>query len=150
MHTRTPRLLVGLLTAFFVALGLAAPASAGVVAPDAQEVVREIVFPIVGSTSYSDTFGACRSGCSRGHEGTDMMAAKLTLLVAARDATVTGFKDTATPDGSQGNYVMLRDSEGWEYWYIHVNNDSPGTDDGANPKEWMFGPGIARGAKVEV
>lgn len=150
MHTRTPRLLAGLLTALFVALGLAAPASAGEVAPDAQEAVREIVFPIVGSTSYSDTFGACRSGCSRGHEGTDMMAAKLTLLVAARDATVTGFKDTATPDGSQGNYVMLRDAEGWEYWYIHVNNDSPGTDDGANPKDWMFGPGIARGAKVKA
>jgi len=152
MHPRTPRLLAGLLIAALVAVAtlLAAPASAGEVAPDAEEVVREVVFPVVGPHSYSDTFGACRSGCSRGHEGTDIMAAKLTRLVAARDATVTGFKDTATPDGSQGNYVMLRDAEGWEYWYIHLNNDSPGTDDGANPKDWMFGPGVVRGAKVKA
>lgn len=149
---RSPRLPTGLLTAVLVALAtlLAAPASAGEVAPDAQEVVREIVFPVAGPNTYSDTFGACRSGCSRTHEGTDIMAAKLIPLVAARDATVTGLKDTATPDGSQGNYVMLRDAQGWEYWYIHVNNDSPGTDDGANPKDWMFGPGITRGAKVKA
>jgi len=149
---RSPRLLAGLLTAVLVALAtfLAAPATAGEVAPDAQDAVRPIVFPVAGPSSYGDTFGACRSGCSRVHEGTDIMAAKLTLLVAARDATVTGFKDTATPDGSEGNYVMLRDAEGWEYWYIHVNNDSPGTDDGANPRDWAFGPGITRGAKVKA
>jgi hypothetical protein len=155
----TPRrstrlLLAGLLTSLvaplLLAAALGAPAGAAVVAPDAQDVVRPIVFPVVGRYTYSDTFGACRSGCSRGHEGTDIMAAKLTLMVAARDATVKWIKDTATPDGAQGNYVMLADAEGWEYWYIHVNNDSPGTDDSANPKDWMFGPGITPGAEVKA
>jgi len=158
MHTghRSPRplLVAGLLTVLVATLlavaGLVAPAGAAVVAPDAQEVVRPIVFPVAGPNTYSDTFGACRSGCSRGHEGTDIMAAKLTLLVAARDAEVKWLKDTATPDGAQGNYVMLRDAEGWEYWYIHVNNDSPGTDDGANPRDWMFAPGIEVGADVKA
>ncbi|HEU5084410.1 MAG TPA: DUF4214 domain-containing protein [Acidimicrobiales bacterium] len=139
------------LTVALTATALAAgTAAAGTVAPDAEEAVRSIVFPVAGPNTYSDTFGACRSGCTRGHEGTDIMTPKLTPLVAARDATVTWLKDTATPDGSQGNYVMLRDAEGWEYWYIHVNNDSPGTDDGANPRQWIFGPGIQRGARVEA
>lgn len=129
---------------------LAVPASAAEVAADYDTAVRDIVFPVAGPNTYSDTFGACRSGCNRGHEGTDIMAAKLTELVAARDATVTWLKDTATADGSGGNYLMLRDAQGWEYWYIHINNDSPGTDDGANPKEWIFGPGIEQGATVEA
>jgi len=139
----------GALLAALCTLGLLAPpASAATVAPDAQTATRAITFPVAGTNTYTDTFGACRSGCTRGHEGTDIMTKKLTPLVAARDGVVTGLKDTATPDGSQGNYLMIRDADGWEYWYIHVNNDSPGTDDGANPKEWMFGPDIQRGARV--
>jgi len=141
---------VGLTAALGITALGAGAASAGTVAPDAQEAVRSIVFPVSGPNSYSDTFGACRSGCTRGHEGTDIMTPKLTPLVAARDATVTWLKDTATPDGSEGNYLMLRDADGWEYWYIHVNNDSPGTDDGANPDEWIFGPGVERGARVRA
>ena len=138
------------LTALGAMAAAPAPAAAGTVAADAQTAVRDIVFPVAGRNTYSDTFGACRSGCTRGHEGTDIMTPKLTPLVAARDSTVTWLKDTATPDGSEGNYLMLRDADGWEYWYIHINNDSPGTDDGANPAEWIFAPGIARGATVRA
>ncbi len=139
---------VALITILATVAALVAPASAATVAPDADTAVRSIVFPVAGPASYTDTFGACRSGCTRPHEGIDIMSPKLTKLVAARDATVTWLKDTATPDGSQGNYLMLRDADGWEYWYIHINNDSPGTDDGANPPEWIFGPGIVKGATV--
>jgi hypothetical protein len=148
MPSAIRRAAVALLTLLAVAGLAASPASAATVAPDAETAVRDIVFPVDGSYTYSDTFGACRSGCSRGHEGTDIMTEKLTPLVAAADATVTWLKDTATPDGSEGNYLRLRDDEGWEYWYIHVNNDSPGTDDGVNPEDWVFAPGIERGAEV--
>ena len=150
MFVTLRRACVALIAALCTLGLLGAPASAGVVSEDAQTAVRQIVFPVAGPNTYSDTFGACRSGCSRGHEGTDIMAKKLTELVAARDATVKWLKDTATPDGSQGNYLMLKDADGWEYWYIHINNDSPGTDDGKNPKEWIFGPGIVQGAKVSA
>ncbi len=141
---------LALVTAVALITSQTVPASAADVAPDADTAVRQIVFPVAGPSSYTDTFGACRSGCSRPHEGIDIMAPKLTKLVAARDATVTWLKDTATPDGSQGNYLTLRDSDGWEYWYIHINNDTPGTDDGANPPEWIFGPGITKGAEVSA
>lgn len=148
MFVMLRRALAAIVTTICVVGTVAAPASAEV-AVDYQTAVRNITFPVAGSDyRYSDTFGACRSGCSRGHEGTDIMTPQLTKLLAARDATVTWSKNTATPDGSQGNYLMLTDSDGWEYWYIHINNDSPGTDDGANPTEWIFAPGIERGSKV--
>ena len=41
------------------------------------------------------------------------------------------FVDNGT--ATQGNMLVLRDAGGWEYWYLHVNNDTPGTDDGLNP-----------------
>ena len=33
----------------------------------------DIVFPVAGVSAYSDTFGACRDGCARNHEGADIM-----------------------------------------------------------------------------
>ena len=149
-HRRAPLRVAAALVTVLVALGPATTAAAATVAPDAETAVRDIVFPVDGTSTYSDTFGACRSGCTRAHAGIDIMTAKLTPLLAATDATVTSLKGTATPDGSAGNYLILEDSAGWEYWYIHVNNDSPGTDDGANPEEWVFGPGVAQGAAVEA
>ena len=38
-------------------------------------------------SSWTDTYGACRDGCSRRHEGQDLMAQKLTRLVACCDGT---------------------------------------------------------------
>jgi hypothetical protein len=102
--------------------------------------------PVQGSFSYHDDFGDPRSNGST-HEGNDLMVAKGRPLLAATDATVRRiFVDNGT--ASQGNMLVLRDSEGWEYWYIHINNDTPGTDDGLNPLEHAFAPGIAVGARV--
>lgn len=126
------------------------PHARAAVAPDAHTAVRDIVFPVIGDVRYTDTFGACRSGCSRSHQGQDLMGEKLMPLLAANDATVTWLRDNATPSGSRGNLVILTDAEGWEYWYIHVNNDSPGTDDGANPRRWAFTEGIDIGAEVRA
>ncbi|MBA2624287.1 MAG: M23 family metallopeptidase, partial [Acidimicrobiia bacterium] len=47
-----------------------------------------------------------------------------------------------------GNMLVLRDPEGWEYWYMHINNDTPGTDDGRNERRWAFVGGIEEGARV--
>jgi len=143
----TLRRAAGALTALVATAGLVGTAAAAEVAADADTAVRDITFPVDGTYQYTDTFGDSRSG-GRGHQGTDIMTPKLTELVAARDATVVGLKSTATPDGSEGNYLMLEDEQGWEYWYIHLNNDSPGTDDGANPDEWIFGPGVEKGSRV--
>ena len=72
------------------------------------------------------------------------MGTKLERLVACVTGTVVGFKyDTA------GNYLYLADAAGYYYGYLHINNDTPGTDDGANPRNWAFAPGIDIGSKVQ-
>jgi hypothetical protein len=102
-----------------------------------------IRFPVDGPSTWSDTFGACRDGCARPHEGQDIMADKLQPIVAARAGRVTWMQYSTS-----GNYVFIQAADGWTYGYIHLNNDSPGTDDGANPRRWAFGPGIERGKWV--
>ena len=123
--TRTDRLaaLSGLLAALaFVGLGL-------LVSPAEAEVHR-ITLPIhpdhVDRVHWSDTFGAPRSG-GRTHIGVDMMGPKMVPLVAAADSVVTWGRF----DNSRGSIVRFRDGAGWEYQYIHINNDTPGTDDGS-------------------
>ena len=108
-------------------------------------VIRKIVLPVQGSFSYSDDFGDPRSG-GRTHEGNDLMVPKLRPLLAAADARV---RRVNIDDGAnEGNMLTLRDDDGWEYRYIHINNDNPGTDDGANPLEHAFAAGIEVGARV--
>ncbi len=108
-------------------------------------VIRKIVLPVQGSFSYSDDFGDPRSG-GRTHEGNDLMVPKLRPLLAAADARV---RRVNIDDGAnEGNMLTLRDDDGWEYRYIHINNDTPGTDDGANPLAHAFAAGIEVGARV--
>ena len=136
------RLVLGLVV---LLAGMTIPTGVASAATESQEVTyRRITFPVDGPTSYGNTWMQCRDGCSRHHEGTDIMGHKLEALVAAHDGTV---RWTRT-DGN--NMLSLRDEDGWEYWYVHVNNDTPGTDDGANPAAFMFFPGIESGVDVKA
>ncbi len=101
-----------------------------------------MVFPVAGEHSYSNTFGAPRSD-GRTHEGTDIYADKLTPVVAVADGTVIR---TAVGDLA-GRYIVIRHTDGWLSYYLHLNNDTPGTDDGLGG-EWL--PGIEVGATVEA
>lgn len=107
---------------------------------------RSIVFPLAAEVSFRDTFGAPRSG-GRTHQGQDLMAPKGLGVVAVADGTITWMKHTTA--GNAGNYLVLTDSDGWEYWYIHLNNDTPGTDDGLNRYDQAFADGIRKGQKVK-
>jgi hypothetical protein len=131
-----------------IANGTAArPARAAVDPDDPNVVVRRITVPVQGTFSYRDDFGDPRTGHT--HQGNDLMVAKGRPLLAATNGTVRRvFVDNGT--ATQGNMLVLRDAEGWEYWYIHINNDTPGTDDGLNPLEHAFAPGITVGAAVKA
>jgi len=120
----------------------AAPSSAAV--GDVEH--RPITFPVEGSVSYTDDFGDARVGHT--HQGNDLKGTKMQRLVAATDATVR-FTRVASA-GTAGNMVALRDAQGWEYWYLHMNNDTPGTDDGNAALPDILGPGIVAGAKVRA
>ncbi|HVE75170.1 MAG TPA: peptidoglycan DD-metalloendopeptidase family protein, partial [Actinomycetota bacterium] len=106
---------------------------------------RQIHFPVAGPVTYTDDFGDPRSG-GRTHTGIDIMGAKLQHLIAAAGGRVSYIRTDSS--GTSGNMLTIRDSAGWQYTYVHVNNDSPGTDDNANPAQWIFTPGISLGATV--
>ncbi len=108
--------------------------------PDTE--IYQMIFPIEGDNSYGDTWGACRDGCSRTHEGTDIFAAKMTPVVAVADGTVGWMNDT---QGGNCCAMALNHDDGWASWSIHLNNDTPGTDDGQG---WGFAPGITTGVHV--
>ena len=136
-----PRFLHRLLVASVVVAPLLAsvPASA-----DEGPAFRRIAFPVDGPVTFGDDFGDPRSG-GRSHEGNDLMGTKLQKLVAAVDGRVT-----YSTSGLAGNMVTVTDAEGWSYRYIHVNNDTPGTDDGLNPLEWVLAPNLVLGGRVKV
>ena len=95
----------------------------------ADAALYRITFPVhpdrIDDVYWSDTWGAPRSG-GRSHIGVDIMGERMIPLVAANDSVVTWGEF----DNAGGNIVRLRDDNGWEYQYIHINNDTPGTDDG--------------------
>ncbi|MCP3989663.1 MAG: DUF4214 domain-containing protein, partial [Actinomycetia bacterium] len=97
-------------------------------AAEAAEV-RPMTLPIhrnrIADMHWTDTFGAARSS-GRSHIGVDMLGPKMVPLVAVKDATVSWGRF----ENERGSILRLRDDEGWEYQYIHLNNDTPGTDNG--------------------
>lgn len=123
--------------AFVLALGLVAPLPAG--AGDDLELVFPQEFEV---TELTDSFGAPRAG--RRHMGNDLMAPKMTEVYAVADGVVLGIRDR----GSAGRYVVIEHSDGWESWYMHLNNDTPGTDDGSAPIE--LGVVVEEGDVVEA
>jgi murein DD-endopeptidase MepM/ murein hydrolase activator NlpD len=92
-----------------------------------------------------DTFGAARGGGTRRHIGQDIMAPKLTPIVAVFDGTV---HFNRTHDVKAGNMLTLKGANGWNAVYIHINNDTPGTDDGQGSWEYAYAPGLQDGQKV--
>src|SRR3954470_9684858 len=103
---------------------------------------KALAFPVREAVTYYDDFGGVRN-----HPGNDLMGKKLDHELAANDGTITFARNDSS--GHSGNMLILTGTDGWKYWYIHINNDTPGTDDGKNPANWRFAPGIANGAHVK-
>lgn len=100
--------------------------------------VVPIVFPLESGGTFTASFGAPRDGGSRTHKGIDIFAEKLTPVVAAREGVVILVRGTV---GGDCCAIRLRHPDGAETLYLHLNNDTPGTDDG-------LGFGIAEGLVV--
>jgi hypothetical protein len=101
---------------------------------------NQIVFPIVGGDiRFIDDFYQLR-GSGRVHSATDIMTngVKGLPVVAASDGVVSWI-------GSTCCYLAIDHGGGYETWYIHLNNDTPGTDDGMG---WGYAPGIQEGTPV--
>lgn len=109
-------------------------------APSLADDVVQLTFPVDGPYHPSyDTFGDCRGvDCSRSHEGVDILADKMTPVVAAANGFVTvvrGLDPEGLPVENSHQWLVIQ-HDGWQSRYLHLNNDTEGTDDG-------FGYGIA-------
>ncbi|MDA2978189.1 MAG: peptidoglycan-binding protein [Actinomycetota bacterium] len=109
------------------------------------DVDYDLVFPVDGEHHFSDTFWAGRSHGF--HVGQDIMADKMTPVVAAADGVVRLVNWTAEPhmNPSRCCTLVIRHDDGWESWYIHLDNDTTGTDDG---KGWGIKRAITPGVRV--
>lgn len=125
-------------------LGAGGPAAADFGNPAHRGPDRPLTFPVVGRVAFTDTFGAPRSG-GRSHAGLDLMAGKMQPLVAAAAGTVTRM---TVPEPTYGYMLTITGDDGWSYNYVHINNDTPGTDDGIAPLSAVFAPGLSEGARV--
>jgi murein DD-endopeptidase MepM/ murein hydrolase activator NlpD len=125
---------------------LAARSARPTVPAHGDGAMRAIAFPVLGPVSYADGWGDCRDGCARHHEGTDILGVRMQPLLAAVDGTVTRVRHENV--GKSGAAVTITDADGWRYNYFHVNNDTPGGDDGAATPDWQFTPGLGVGDRV--
>lgn len=128
------RIATSIFTAFVLLVGVFAypmPAQADGFDPS------NIVFPVIGEVTFIDDFHQTRSG-GRTHDATDIMGPKMLPVVAVADGVVKWI-------GSSCCFLSIDHGGGWETWYIHLNNDTPGTDDG---QAWGIAPGIERGTPV--
>jgi hypothetical protein len=115
-------------------------------------VVVPILFPMEHRISWEGTFGAARSG-GRTHAGNDLMAPKMTPLLAVVDGTLDwmNFTGKLSSYNNQPYYnLLLRGDDGNDYFYIHINNDTPGTDDGIGGPQYAYAPGMQNGTRVHA
>ncbi len=109
----------------------------------AQVVDRAIVFPVIGPVTYYNDYGQQRAGHL--HIGNDLVGQKLFPLVSAVDGIVTSIN---LPEESWGYSVTIRDRDGYSYHYLHINNDTPGSDDHLGGPMFAYAPDIGVGREV--
>jgi len=107
---------------------------------------QKIVFPVLGTTTYTDDFGAPRPGGA--HQGIDMIAAKRSLALAAEAGRVEFYARSS----NAGCMLYLHGQSGTDYYYIHLNNDVTLKNDnrGKCVAGTAYAKGLKDGAKVEA
>jgi hypothetical protein len=106
--------------------------------------VRPICFPVIEPVNYTDDFGAPRDGHT--HEGNDLLGKKMYKIVSPANGTIVDIRGPGS--GTTAYALRIRDDEGWYFTFLHINNDTPGTDDGMATVDQVFAPGLAVGQRV--
>lgn len=137
-------LVVGLVPA----LAGVAPAAQAEIPTSGYEQVLDITFPVAGPATYIDDYHQNRGGGARRHQATDVMAAKLQRAHAVVDGVICRITGIDEPMPSWGFQLVICGDDGREYGYVHLNNDSPDSDDGLGGPELAYAPGIRKGVRV--
>ncbi|CAN5468893.1 hypothetical protein BH10ACT2_BH10ACT2_11290 [soil metagenome] len=81
-------------------------------------------FPVAPTCSFSDTFGAARSG-GRKHEGVDIIVASGTPIYAVMDGRINK-KQVDSVGSLGGNALWLTAADGTYFYYAHMSAFAPG------------------------
>lgn len=84
-------------------------------------MIPGFVFPVAGPTSFVSSFGYCRDGCSRAHQGNDLFARAGTPVVAVED----GWVEKVGTNSLGGLTVWTRGRSGYRYYYAHLRDWAP-------------------------
>lgn len=103
--------------------------------------VYRMQWPILGGGAVGSVFGAERDGGTRLHAGVDVMAPKMSPIVAVRDGTITRLHAS----GPECCWMILTHDDGWASWYVHLNNDVDGSDNGHGVG---IRPGLTEGTRL--
>lgn len=108
-----------------------------------------MAFPLDGEYRITDSFGDCRgSGCSRSHEGVDIMTPKGTPVLAAG----AGVVEWISAGPSDCCYLGIDHGGGWVTRYIHLNDDKKDAAgnyiDGTDGQGWGIAKGLVEGSQV--
>jgi hypothetical protein len=87
--------------------------------PAAAQPPADNVFPIPVpyAVTYSDSWHACRDGCSRQHKGNDLMADEGVPVVAVESGVI--IRANPTDQGLGGITLWLKGDSGVAYYYAH-------------------------------
>lgn len=137
---------LSLLAVVLTAASTVAVAPAPAVAAGDYQQVLDVTFPTRPDASFGDTYDACRDGCARQHKAADIMGGKMWPEYAMVDGVVCRIDEGE--EDSYGRHLTLCGDDGRRYRYLHLNNDTPGTDDGKAALEHVYAPGIREGLRV--
>jgi hypothetical protein len=117
--------------------------------PVCDPFVYDMAWPLASSAPIGSPFGADRDGGARKHMGNDIAAPRLTPVVAVADGVVSHVaQERGTPNCC---WAIVQHSDGWQSYYIHLNNDQFGTDDGLGigvRPDLVPGTPVARGEVI--
>lgn len=116
---------VSAIAAALVAAPAPGPVGAQLTSPTALTFTMSAFPHDTTAVHFWDSWGARRSG-GRWHQGTDIMSPRGTEIVAVADGVVSDFGEQRL----SGYYVRIDHGDGWVTTYMHLNNDTVGSDDG--------------------
>lgn len=86
----------------------------------------DLVFPQDPFNTWFDpTFGAAKPD-GRTHMGIDLIAPKHSPVYAVADGVISKIGESPRA----GRYMVIDHAGGWQSWYLHLNNDTPGRNRG--------------------
>lgn len=112
--------------------------------PRSAKAIQPLIFPVLGPVSFTNDYNFPRANGTT-HQATDIFASKGRPIVSPVDGTVVY---VAFPQQSWGYSLNILDNEGYLYRFIHLNNDTPGTDDGNGGPMHAYAPDMEPGNPV--